>query len=721
VFSRHPFSLMNRVKTPTVFQMEAAECGAASLSIILAYFGRLVPLEELRIVCGVSRDGCKADNIVKAALGYGLVAEQMRLELPALKQQKPPFAVFWNFNHFLVVEGFGKDLVYLNDPATGPRKVSAAEFDKSYTGLALVFAPGPGFKPGGERRGLIKALLPRMKGTGAAFSLVILASLALAIPGVAIPVFSQVFVDNFLIARMDDWVKPLLLGMAFTALLRAALVWLQQTYLLRLEMRLALSASATFFWHVLRLPIEFFSQRYAGDISQRVASNDRIAKLLSGDLATNSVNVVKLVFYLVIMIQYDWILTLAGVVITGINLGVLKAVSRLRKDGNLKLLQDRGTLMATTLGGIQTIESIKATGGESDFFMRWSGYKAKVSNGEQDLGLYTRLLSQLPTLLSALTTVAILGLGGVRVIDGDLSVGMLVAFQSLMVNFTQPINGMMGLAGQFQEAEGDLARLDDVLHYPLDDAFTTPAAAGPSEKLQGFLELRNITFGYSRLEPALIENFNLLLAPGQRVALVGGSGSGKSTVAKIVMGINKPWQGEVLFDDRPPDKIPRAALHASLAGVDQDIYLFEGSVRDNLVLWDETLPESDMIRAAQDACIHDVIVSRAGGYDGVVMEGGVNFSGGQQQRLEIARALALNPRLLVMDEATSALDPATEKIIDEHIRRRGCTCLIVAHRLSTIRDCDEIIVMANGKIMERGNHQQLLALHGAYSRLVETL
>lgn len=709
----------NRVRTPTVLQMEAVECGAASLAMILAHFERFVPLEELRITCGVSRDGSKASNIVKAARGYGLTAQGKRFSIEEVHQQKLPFIVFWNFNHFLVVEGFGPGIVYLNDPASGPRKVTDEEFSKAYTGVTLVFAPGPEFKKGGQQRSLRKALLPRLQGSKAAFSFVVLASLALVIPGLVVPAFTQVFVDSYLIGRMDDWVKPMLLGMAITALLRAALTWVQQTQLLRMEMRLALAASGTFLWHVLRLPVEFFNQRYAGDISQRVASNDRIARLLSGDLATNAVNVVSLIFYVAIMLQYDWMLTLIGILITGINLVTLKYISRLRRDGNMKLLQDRGKLMATTMGGIQTIETIKATGGEGDFFMRWSGYKAKVNNGGQQLELYGRVLAVLPALLNALVTVAILGLGGMRVINGELTVGMLVAFQSLMASFTAPVTNLMGLAGKLQEAEGDLTRLDDVLHYPMDVRFTTPATAPePPHQLQGYLELRDLTFGYSKLEPPLIENFNLRLAPGQRVALVGGSGSGKSTISKLVMGIHQPWSGEVLFDGISREKISAASLNATLAGVDQEVYLFEGTVRDNLTLWDQTLTESDMSQAAKDACIHDVIASRAGGYDGEVGEGGGNFSGGQGQRLEIARAMAINPRILVMDEATAALDPVTEKIIDDNIRRRGCTCLIVAHRLSTIRDCDEIIVMDRGKVVERGNHALLMALGGIYHQLV---
>lgn len=713
-----------RVRTPTVLQMEAVECGAAALGIVLAYHGRRVPLEALRIACGVSRDGSKASNVVKAARTYGLAATGARLEIGSLRNHALPAILFWNFNHFLVLEGFGPGCAYLNDPAAGPRKVTMEEFEKAYTGVTLLFQPGPAFQPGGKPPSLLKALALRLVKVKGALWFVLLSSLGLVIPGLMIPVFSQVFVDNYLIGRMDGWVKPLLLGMAATALVRGLLTWLQQKYLLRLEMHLSLTGSSTFFWHVLRLPIEFFTQRYAGDISQRVQTNDRVAQLLSGELATNAVNLVSIVFYLAIMLMYNWQLTLVGVALTALNLAALKSITRLRTDGNMLLLQDHGKLMATTIGGIQTIETIKATGAENDFFMRWSGYKAKVSNTEQRLEFYTRLLSALPSLLSALIGVAILGLGGAQVISGVMSVGMLVAFQSLMSSFTEPVSNLMGLAGKYQEAKGDMARLDDVMRYPVDPGFAAAAAAGaapPSAggKLQGHLELRNITFGYSRLDPPLIEDFNLVLTPGRRVALVGGSGSGKSTVAKIVMGLNRAWSGQVLLDGIPREQIDRGVLCASLANVDQEPYLFEGTVRDNLTLWDATLAQADMIQAAHDAQIHDTIMGRAGGYDSNVGEAGAGFSGGQVQRLDIARALALQPRILVLDEATSALDPVTEQLIDAGIRARGCACLIVAHRLSTVRDCDEIIVMAHGRIVERGTHDELIACNGAYSQLIK--
>jgi len=707
-----------RVRTPTVLQMEAVECGAAALAIVLGYYGRFVPLEELRVACGVSRDGSKASNIVRAARTYGLIAKGMRLEPGSLAAQNRPLIVFWNFNHFLVVEGFGKQRVYLNDPATGPRTVTEEEFNKAYTGVALTFEAGPEFRAGGQARSLLRSLKPRLKGTGTGLTFVLLASLALVIPGLVIPIFTQVFVDNILIDHMGNWLRPLLVGMVATALLRGLFTLLQQTYLLRLEMRLALTSSSTFIWHVLRLPVEFFNQRYAGDITMRVFSNDSIAQILSGDLATNAANIVSLVFFALIMFQYDWMLTLVGIAITAVNYAAFKTVARLRKDSNMKLLQDQGKLNAVTMGGVQAIETIKATGAESDFFSRWAGHRAKVNNTEQGLELYNCLLAALPTLLSGLTSVAILGLGGLRVINGELTVGMLVAFQSLMSSFTQPVTNLMGLAGKLQQAEGDLARLDDVLHYKAADWEESVSTLETEAKLQGELELRNLCFGYSRLDPPLIDNFNLHLQPGQRVALVGASGSGKSTIAKLVMGLNVPWSGDILLDGIPKQDLPRLVLHASLNGVDQDVYLFEGTVRDNLSLWDDTLLEVDIICAAKDACIHDAIISRAGGYGSLVEEGGTNYSGGMAQRLEIARALASNPRILVMDEATAALDPSTEKQIDDHIRQRGCTCLIVAHRLSTIRDCDEIIVMERGRIIERGNHEQLLNLKKAYYRLV---
>lgn len=712
-----------RMRTPTVLQMEAVECGAAALASVLGYHGRLVPLEELRVACGVSRDGSKASNVIKAAGGYGLTAKGFSKELDELPSVPLPCILFWNFNHFVVLEGFGRKCVYLNDPAYGPREVPYAEFDQAFTGVVLTFERGPGFTRAGHKRSLLRALRSRLAGSEVGLSFVVLAGLALVVPGLVIPTFSRVFVDEILVRGRDHWLPPLLLGMGLTALLRAGLVWLRQTFLMRLHAKLAVGMASRFFWHVLRLPVEFFTQRYGGEIGGRVHVNNQLASLLSGQLAGNTIDLLLVFFYAALMMRYDVPLTLVGITVAALNVAALRYFSRRRVDGSRRLRQEEGNLSGTAMNGLQMIETLKATGTEPDFFARWSGYQTKVVNIQQRLVLYDQYLNAIPALLSALNTAVILTVGGFYIIDGRMTIGMLVAFQSLMASFAGPFNALVSLGGTLQDVEGAMTRLDDVLWHRPDPQLTVTHTTASTEpvptKLAGRLELRDVTFGYSRLDPPLVENLNLTLEPGQRVALVGGSGSGKSTVSRLVCGLYQPWSGEILLDGRPRQTHLRPTLTGSLALVDQDIFLFEGSVTDNLTLWDESIPEAEVVQAAKDGCIHDDIAARPGGYDSHVAEGGFNFSGGQRQRLEIARALVGNPSVLVLDEATSALDPVTEKTIDDNVRRRGCTCLIVAHRLSTIRDCDEIIVLERGKVVQRGKHKQLLSMDGPYAALIK--
>ena len=711
-----------RVRTPTVLQMEAVECGAASLGIILAYHGFYATLEELRVACGVSRDGSKASNVVKAARNYKLQAKGFKKDLEAVRLLEPPFIVFWNFNHFVVVEGFGKDKVYLNDPATGPRTVLYDEFDLSFTGVVLVFEKTPEFRRGGTRNRVLPALWRRLSGSRPALVYIILATSALALPNLVIPVFSRIYVDDFLIAGKLRWLKPLLIAMLAAMAVKAVLTWMQQQTLLRMETRLSLVSSSQFLWHVLHLPMEFFSQRYAGEVTNRIQLNDRLASLLSGDLANSIVSALFIGVYAVVMFRYDVALTLIGVVAAVINLILLQHISRRRKDENVRLLQEKGKLIGVSMSALQMIETMKATGSENDYFSRWAGYQAKVINAEQNFGVSSHTLSSLPPLLTAITSVAVLSLGGLRVMNGVLTIGMLISFQVLMMSFIEPVNRLIDLGGTLQEVQGDLGRLDDVLNYRTDaltgGAGLTEALPVEPRKLEGALEIRNLTFGYSRLEAPLLVNFSLSLQPGRRTALVGSSGSGKSTVARLVAGLYEPWSGQILFDGRPRTEIPRDIMTSSMALIDQEIFLFEGTVRQNLSLWDESIGEAKIVQAAKDAAMHDDITSRLGGYDSLVEEEGRNFSGGQRQRLESARALANDPTLLLLDEATSALDPSVEKIIDDRLRMRGCTCLIVAHRLSTVRDCDEIIVLQSGSIVERGTHDELLARGGAYAELV---
>ena len=713
-----------RVKVPTVLQMEAVECGAASLAMILAYHRKLVPLEEVRVACGVSRDGSKASNVVRAARDYGLAGKGFKKEPAQLRDLPVPMIVHWNFNHFVVLEGFADGRAFLNDPAGGRRQVSDAEFDQSFTGVALTFEPGPAFVRGGEGRSLTEALRKRLAGSRVALAYTVLAGLALVLPGLLVPTFSRVFVDDVLIKGMHDWVKPLLGMMAATAIVLVALTWLQQRYLLRLETKLALSTSTRFFWHVLHLPMQFFTQRSPGEVATRVGINDRVAQLLSGELATTMLNVVVIAFYALLMLQYTGSLTAIVVATATLNILALRYVTSQRADLNQRLLQDRGKAMGTAMGGLMNIENLKATGSESDFFGRWSGYYAKVVNAQQRLAFQNELLGIVPPLLLACSTALLLGIGGLQVMDGELSMGMLIAFQALTIAFLAPVNKMVTLGGTLEEVKGDMNRLDDVLRSRPDALPSAPAPEDAAEygeiptRLSGHLELRRVSFGYSRLDAAMIQDFNLTLRPGSRVALVGGSGCGKSTLARLVSGLYEPWAGGILFDGIPRGVLPRATVTASLAVVDQDIFLFEGTVKENLTMWDPTVSDADVVQACRDACIHDDISARPGGYGSRVEEGGRNFSGGQRQRMEIARALANNPSILVLDEATSALDPTTEQQIDDNLRRRGCTCLIVAHRLSTIRDCDEILVLERGAIVQRGTHDDLKDVPGLYSHLI---
>ncbi|MEA5627192.1 NHLP family bacteriocin export ABC transporter peptidase/permease/ATPase subunit [Nostoc sp. UHCC 0251] len=709
--------------------MEAVECGAAALGIILSYYARIVPLAELRHKCGISRDGSKAANILGVARSYGMEAKGLRLDLEAVSKLVCPYIVFWNFNHFLVVEGFSKKRVYLNDPATGPRTVSRTEFAEAFTGVVLVLEPGAEFRPGGQKPSILLSLWGRLQGSWGALTYCVLAGLLLVIPGLAMAAFLRVFVDDVLVQNREEWLRPLIIGILFTAVLNGFLTLLELQFLRRMKIKLSVGMSSRFLWHMLHLPVSFYDQRFAGEISSRFSLNDNLAGMLSGQLATTLISVVTVVFYAIVMLQYDVILTTIGIAFVIINIVALKFVSRRQIDANMQLMQEQGKVSGVAIAGLQSMETLKASGLESDFFARWAGYYAKSTNVQQALNLSNQSLNLLPSLLSGIASMLLLVIGSLRVMDGILSIGMLVAFQALMQKFMEPVNTLVGLASDLQVLEGDLNRLDDVLQNPLDpqlayeSGFTQnskKSQLASRSKLQGYVELRNLTFGYNRLAPPLIENFNISLKPGQRVALVGGSGSGKSTVAKLICGLYEPWQGEIRFDGQPRSEISRTAIVTAIAFVEQDIVLFGGSIRDNLTLWDSTVSECDLIRACQHAAIHEVILAQPGGYDAVLLEGATNLSGGQRQRLEIARALVNNPSVLVMDEATSALDTETENIINHNLRQCGCTCIIVAHRLSTIRDCDEIIVLEQGKVVQRGTHEALNQVEGPYSHLIRS-
>jgi NHLM bacteriocin system ABC transporter peptidase/ATP-binding protein len=712
-----------RRRVPTILQMEATECGAACLAMVLGHHGLWVPLERLRVECGVSRDGSKAANILRAARGHGMVAKGYRKDAERVAELPFPMIIHWNFNHFVVLEGIDRRTgeAWINDPGSGPRHVPAEEFDESFTGICLAMQRGPAFRRGGAPPSLVGGLRTRLRGAGTALSFLMLVNLTIAIPGIAVPVLTQVFVDDVLVKERAEWVPPLLLGLLLGALLAGGLAALRHLYLARMEVKLATAHGAVMLWHILRLPVEFFAQRFPGDVAHRMESNDSVAKVVSEQLTTAAGGLFTLLFFAAVMALYD---PLLAAVAAGLSLGNLVALRlswRLQDELSRRLLREEGNLQAVASSGLASIETIKASGAENDFFARWGGLQANYLNVRQRVALLNALLATVPVVLSALVTVTILWIGGHRVMDGVLTVGELVAFQGLVGHFTEPLAVLMRLGGAVNAAKGDMARLDDVGRYPADpriaERMVAEEAAAP--RLSGRIEVRNLVFGYNRREPPLLDGISFDVAPGQRVALVGGSGSGKSTLAKLLVALYRPWSGRILLDGRDLHDIPAPLLAGSVASVDQEIVLFEGTLRDNLTFWDTDVPERTVIRALEDAEMLPIVAARPRRYDSHVEEGGANFSGGQRQRLEIARALVGNPSILVLDEATSALDPVVEHRIDANLRRRGCTCVVVAHRLSTIRDSDVIIMLDRGRIVQQGDHDTLAAVDGPYRRLID--
>ena len=722
-FFRSLLPARTRVRTPTLIQMEATECGAASLGIVLGYYGRSVPLEKLREECGVSRDGSSAVNILKVARTYGMQASGHKKDLETLNDLPLPVILFWEFNHFLVLEGVSNDRYFLNDPATGPRSVDRRTMDESFTGIALSLTPGPEFETGGVRRSPWKPLLSRLSGARTAVIFALLTGLGLVIPGLLEPAFRQIFADDVIAGGQIEWMRPLALCMAGASLLAFVLARLQTTALRNQEACMSVTQSGAFLLHLLRLPYAFFQQRYAGELGNRVALNDLVAQRLTRELSGAFLQCITAVFFGCMLVLYSPFMALAALAASALVAAIIAAIRRRRADLNERMSMEAGKFAGLALGGIRVIETIKSFGGENNQFVRLAGQLTKLENATMELASYDAwIVPALPT-VTGLAMALVLYIGGLDVMDGTMTLGMLLAAQTLMLQTLTPVTNLAQLWNTCQDAQAAVARLDDVRNYPCPperpSLETGALKRAPAVRLSGRLDIEGLTFGYAPLAPALIEDFSLTLVPGSRVALVGSSASGKSTIAKLISGLLVPWSGRILLDGRPIGEIPGELLRASLSSVDQDLMLCEGTVLDNLTLWDHTIPREQVIQAARDADIHEEIASRSGGYDSIVEENGRNFSGGQKQRLEIARSLVRNPSLLVLDEATSALDPPMEERIDRALRRRGCTCLIVAHRLSTIRDCDEIIVLERGRVLERGTHDALMARAGRYAELIE--
>lgn len=708
-------------KVPVVMQMEALECGAASLTMILAYYDKWIPLEQVRADCGVSRDGSNAKNVLKAARSYGLIAKGYRYEPEDLKKNGTfPCIVHWNFNHFVVLDGFKGRKAYLNDPARGSYTVSMEAFDKAFTGICLLFEPGENFQPSGKPKSVLGFARKRLGGTGTAIAFVVLTTLITSLMGILNPAFSRVFLDRLLTGRNPEWLAPFLGALALMAAVQLVVQWVKAVYSLKINGKLAVVGNSTFLWHVLRMPMEFFSQRMAGDIQQRQSTNASIANTLINTFAPLVLDAVMMVFYLAVMLRYSLPLTCIGLLSIVVNLVMSRVISKKRVNITRVQMRDAGKLAGATVAGIEMIETIKASGAENGYFEKWSGYQASVNTQEVRFAKLNQYLGMVPGLASSLCNIAVLMLGVYLTMQGQFTVGMIMAFQGFLSSFSALAASLIGAGQTLQEMRTQMERIEDVMQYPPDVSYDGEAAApdGEYDKLSGAVELRDVTFGYSRLDEPLIENFSMTLKPGSRVAFVGASGCGKSTLSKLISGLYQPWSGEILFDGKPMKEIGRSVFTGSLAVVDQDIILFEDTIRNNIKMWDNSIEDFEMILAARDAQLHEDIMQRDGGYDYKLTEGGRDLSGGQRQRMEIARVLAQDPTIIILDEATSALDAKTEYEVVKSIKDRGITCVVVAHRLSTIRDCDEIIVLDHGKVVERGTHQELFAQNGLYTQLV---
>ena len=706
-------------KVPVIMQLEALECGAACLCMILAYYNKWIPLEQVREDCGVSRDGSNARNVLKAARFYGLDAKGYRYEPEALKEQGSfPCIIHWDFNHFVVLDGFGGGKAYLNDPAKGTYSVSMETFDESFTGICLQFAPTGSFVPSGKQKSMLSFAAKRLKGTGTAIAFTVLTGIISALMGFVQPAFSRVFLDHLLNGKNLAWATPFLIFLGVFNLIQIIVSALQAIYSLRINGKMAAVGNASYMWKVLKMPMKFFSQRMAGDIQGRQDSNASIANTLINTFAPLALNVVMMAFYLVVMLRYSVLLTVIGIVSLTINAFVSRYISKKRINVTRVSMRDAAKLSAATVAGIEMIETIKASGAENGYFKRWSGYQASVNTQQVKFMKLNQYLGMIPQFVSTLANNAVLFLGVWLTMRGEFTVGMIMAFQGFLSSFMSPAMTMVSAGQALQEMRTQMERVDDVMEYPDDTVFAEDSASEELRKLSGRIELKNIVFGYSPLAEPLIKDFNVSITPEKSVAIVGASGCGKSTMSKLIAGLYHPWSGEILFDGKPMNQIPKSVFRGSLAVVDQDIILFEDTIANNIKMWDDSIEDFEMILAAHDAQIHDDIMQRPKGYQHKLIEGGRDFSGGQRQRMEIARALAQEPTIIILDEATSALDARTEYEVVKAIRDRGITCIVIAHRLSTIRSCDEIIVMEHGEIKDRGTHKELMENSQLYQDLV---
>ncbi len=720
------YHILRLGRTPLCIQMDRMECGAVALKIILGFHKRHVPIEKLRTECDVGRDGSHAQNVIAVARSYGLDAQGAQIDtVEAFHQIKLPSIVHWGFNHFVVIEHIDHKHVYINDPAHGHQKITHLEVSQQFTGIALLMQPNANFVTGGQNNTLLSNLKALTVGSRAILTVLAILSLCFVITVAFQPAFTKLFIDYVVVNQNTSWFIPILMALGCFAIASTFIVFLQSFYFMKLHLKTMLMLSSNYLWHLLHLPLSFFTQRLSGDLQARLVAIVNISNFISRDFPM----LPNLIFSLIVFGGVLYLLSPLLALILGISIvviiGVTLAVLPILKQKTLELTQDTGQLNGRTMQMLKDIEQIKSNGQEAVAFEQWSGKLIHVVKNKNNVTKLTVVLQVMPEFLTILSGHIMLGMGVYSISLGYMTIGALLAFQSLSSRFTDPLMSLVGLSAKLQKVSADMFRIQDAFRHKVDPvieaqfANPTPHKADTSlhSDFIGEVSAKNLVFGYSQNKLPLIQDVTISIGRAEQIAIVGPTGCGKSTLASLICGLYEPWQGEILFNGHSRQAYDRNLLAKDIMVVDQNISLFDGTLRDNLTMWDSSLTDDILIQALKDAHIYDTVNAR-GGLDQHLKFDGVEYSGGEIQRLEIARALAAQPKLLILDEATSAMDPYLEKQIYKSIQNRGCSTLIIAHRLSAIRESHKIYVMQNGQIIESGTFDKLKQKAGLFANLM---